>query len=1806
MSQEHRGSSLNLGRISIVPRNPNNNGNMPQNLKYRHDRNPNVGQSNSQVKTNTINEKNKTPVPAPSKRLFVPDSDSDTSRPASKKLTRPLDSLRISGEENRLLSLLQSRMKINRSNSPRRQTPTKIPNNIIQNGEKRQMSSPSVPTYKSQQNQYTVANRSYTTPSNNNTKNAIKSDNIVRSDPQITGDSRAISRQASLNFQRSPSANNRMGNNNLQNLNSNSDKITSFQESMKNLLSQNYSGNKNRQNESRSIISTNNSQILYRTQVPLIPPTVQSSQPSGLTPNKNQTPNSQPTPNNGIVTDKSRSPTTQINHQKTVSSTSDGVTNIEYSSSKEKFTETKEKPPVIDLLYLNDEEGDEDEGEKEKKEEKENVNENESDKEQIQQIEMSTKEKDNLRKDESNFDSSSKSSSEHDEEDSNGKKDEERKDLEIEKNLEMENEESEEESEEMSKEVPVGNDEHGFNEKYIPIRKISTYTKEESKTQESAMTKTLINTIKLNSHKDDESIQSNTNSTQALNQTTSKISSSNKYSDNSATPITGSSQEYFYGDSQPPPERVVNTVQSGTNKDSDLKSHERYKNNASEDLPIKTPLHDHNSENPTIQVTNSISDSSPIIAFTTQEKGTNSLMNHSISTSGNTNENNVGGITIDVTNPSQGVIKSSSREILKGAQSIPKNQLDSTETLFGLNATKGNESLLFSNSLSSQNNTSTSKENITNFKENSQTSKQSGVVSKDTNTSAQLKQTSKNVAPDNENTTELNTQELALVQTSELKRKYSILEEDMLRVNGPNSKIPRFTTEKQNSSKGTELKTNMNDTTGGATSNLIQKKSQEVLFLQEPPSETNKTLHVQPDTPKLTTATHTDPATTADTDDKALNLSSQGSTSIVKLEESGNLKEGIIQNYYRPLKSRLRPINRKNKNGSRHSATLEVIYISDPDAEEGGDESDQQPNNETTSKSDSSDTEDKDESEQGEEKNQSDKKGEIGTEKVEEYDYAMNINIDGANSSDMTENKRVKLIKKFDNIMGRNLTKYLNPPQPVQKSGLLRLIDGGIIKHTPLSLNNAVSSTNDVCNRDNFESSPVLFYQRLHKKSRLAEEKLSYELTDDFYNRGANLIADVKHSEKRNEVTSSIVLSGDIQETNKTINKPNITIQQNDKTHLMNMINTSNTSLPSGKFIPNDAYVTREATSPKENVLSNEAVASNEISSPIIMQNLKEATVRDEPNISRKGNLPSNTVVDNEENVTTKTSAETNSNILKDTSIENNMKSDVAATTSSNRQNFEDNVAQKDSILTSHPSFEAKTNDVEADINTSKAINKFSSSKNETSSAEIQPDILWRDTESKGNEKKLTSREKWRNSWITNLRTCPFYPYEGYPKTALTVESRKKLDSSFEVIKNTLQEKYGSPVMPDFTQDTYIILLKGELSDFQNDKEFDKIYAIAEKAINGRKMRVWSFNKVSKFLLHMENIPDPVLDEKDEDESREQKDEKSNNLTSEIREESKYITQGTSVNNTVDVRKISNANKNDKSNKNTHETRESPQDNTKNTTVDNIPKTNVPSKDYSRKNDDDSTTMSKKTTVKSRSNRTIPDTKETFENNAKDKNSVQIPETKVTSQHNVADQNLKESGSIRTQADGSSNVGSQKVDSRVRSMSSKPGNMVVHQHSFIPLRKNAIEERASINASNIQPVPVYSDDSNIVVSQTNSQETDERGHDVYKEQENGRIITEMMTNLQDLVVELNAELKREQEANEKAHECMLELSNKLLKQEIANSRLKSSLEIEKTTKQYVEEQNLQLADALKRLKDQQKFNVYINGMRLEDRNNTDS
>ncbi|SCU95704.1 LANO_0E11100g1_1 [Lachancea nothofagi CBS 11611] len=81
--------------------------------------------------------------------------------------------------------------------------------------------------------------------------------------------------------------------------------------------------------------------------------------------------------------------------------------------------------------------------------------------------------------------------------------------------------------------------------------------------------------------------------------------------------------------------------------------------------------------------------------------------------------------------------------------------------------------------------------------------------------------------------------------------------------------------------------------------------------------------------------------------------------------------------------------------------------------------------------------------------------------------------------------------KKYERIVARYLNNKISKYNRLDEYLLKGLIQAGIVKHKPLKEGPLVTSSNDICNINNYETSPVLYLQHISKRSRIEPVQLS-------------------------------------------------------------------------------------------------------------------------------------------------------------------------------------------------------------------------------------------------------------------------------------------------------------------------------------------------------------------------------------------------------------------------------------------------------------------------------------------------------------------------------------------------------------------------------------------------------------------------------------------------------------------------------------------------------------------------------------------
>lgn len=116
------------------------------------------------------------------------------------------------------------------------------------------------------------------------------------------------------------------------------------------------------------------------------------------------------------------------------------------------------------------------------------------------------------------------------------------------------------------------------------------------------------------------------------------------------------------------------------------------------------------------------------------------------------------------------------------------------------------------------------------------------------------------------------------------------------------------------------------------------------------------------------------------------------------------------------------------------------------------------------------------------------------------------------------------------------------------------------------------------------------------------------------------------------------------------------------------------------------------------------------------------------------------------------------------------------------------------------------------------------------------------------------SKEEWRREWLNSLKISSFYPYPGYSSTQLSASDKKNIDTAFDHITHILQSKYGARILKSPESRPNTILLKGKIRDFERDGTLRGIINTFQDSDNGKRIRLWSLSKVTKFLENMETI----------------------------------------------------------------------------------------------------------------------------------------------------------------------------------------------------------------------------------------------------------------------------------------------------------------------------------------------------------------
>lgn len=167
-----------------------------------------------------------------------------------------------------------------------------------------------------------------------------------------------------------------------------------------------------------------------------------------------------------------------------------------------------------------------------------------------------------------------------------------------------------------------------------------------------------------------------------------------------------------------------------------------------------------------------------------------------------------------------------------------------------------------------------------------------------------------------------------------------------------------------------------------------------------------------------------------------------------------------------------------------------------------------------------------------------------------------------------------------------------------------------------------------------------------------------------------------------------------------------------------------------------------------------------------------------------------------------------------------------------------------------------KQKEMGVELQENKVLENLNSHEEEQVQIEPQEEKSEKDLEDVSHTAHISSRDLWKKEWISNLKMCYIYPYEAMPPNFPLEEEREKLNSHFNKIKSTLSDKYGAHLLKHFSYKTHIIILKGELEQFDQDMTFNSIQETCRNNLSKKKVRIWSLNKISKFLENLETISD--------------------------------------------------------------------------------------------------------------------------------------------------------------------------------------------------------------------------------------------------------------------------------------------------------------------------------------------------------------
>ena len=633
--------------------------------------------------------------------------------------------------------------------------------------------------------------------------------------------------------------------------------------------------------------------------------------------------------------------------------------------------------------------------------------------------------------------------------------------------------------------------------------------------------------------------------------------------------------------------------------------------------------------------------------------------------------------------------------------------------------------------------------------------------------------------------------------------------------------------------------------------------------------------------------------------DDSDNDKEQSQPIVVKQEEPffSSLRDSIVGN----VASGIRGNSNANHNNitdenAQKPATLEVIYISDSDDEEGrdtpDDQSDEENSEDASSLSDVDGTDDNNDRA-------------LLSQNIEESN-----NLDIKGSADEMENQR----KAYEHKLTKNATDILQSKKSQKKRDIIPLLESGIIKHTAFIKSKLVSSTNDITTCNNTDSAPTHYYQQLHKKDIIKEPIVQGVFSDEFLQRGSNLTpfgdsedqppngnATGPSTENReNEESVSIqtqIIEDAAEDTTNNIPDNSVAIPLTDAT---------STQSNSGDSEENNESVDKDKS--EENIEPGMNVGPDENNGPTEEDTSEEDSDSEDSDDSLENVAQvSNTLGKTNDTPITKSTPsegipETPEEIGKQVAVTSPKEVAEATTVSEESVNFADsdrssvvdesdrlpnvgtNASHKETQHTPTEDNLPKLIENELEGNQTRAEsgnaivlpeeeiqerdNTASSNedRNELRTATTISSNILIETETNSNRTSGSSKEIWRNEWLQNLKLFNFYPYEAFGSSNITNEDKRNINVSFDHITHILRTRYGVRILTNLNTRPNVILLKGNDSDFDRDKKLTSILNKFNADGNSKRIRVWSLSKVTKFLENMKsihedtNVQHPVTD----------------------------------------------------------------------------------------------------------------------------------------------------------------------------------------------------------------------------------------------------------------------------------------------------------------------------------------------------------